>query len=160
MDKYKYKASNSQGQVIEGMFEASSLEDVRAMIREKHFFPLEIVKHEENIANKEILIFSKLSLKVVYIFCEQFGAILRSGVPMTKGLDMMVTQCEDKNLKKVLVDVSQQIRAGTSMSDAFKQHKKRFPAIFCSCVCCSITDIAISRYCYCCKHCNDCDNDD
>ena len=132
MDKFKYKASNSQGQIIEGVYEASSLEDVRAMLREKQFFPLEIIKHEENITNKDIVIFSKINLKVVYIFCEQFGAILRSGVPMTRGLDMMVTQCENKHLKKILADVSQNIRSGMSMSDAFKLHHKRFPAIFIS----------------------------
>ena len=132
MDKFKYKASNSQGQVIEGIYEASSLEDVRAMIREKQFFPLEITKQQDSLANKEILIFSKLNLKTVYIFCEQFGAILRSGVPMTRGLDMMITQSENKDLKKILTDVSEKIRSGMSMADAFKQHSKRFPAIFIS----------------------------
>ena len=132
MDKYKYKASNSQGQVIEGVYEASSIDDVREMIREKHFFPLEITKQAETLANKDIVIFSKISLKVVYIFCEQFGAILRSGVPMVKGLEMMITQCENKDLQKVLSDVSEKVRSGTSMSDAFKQHNKRFPNIFIS----------------------------
>jgi len=132
VDKFKYKASNSQGQIIEGIFEASSLEDVRAMIREKQFFPLEIVKQQETIANKDIVIFSKISLKIVYIFCEQFGAILRAGVPMTRGLDMMVTQSENKELKKILLDVNEKVRSGTSMAEAFKSHSKRFPAIFIS----------------------------
>ncbi|MEX1377852.1 MAG: type II secretion system F family protein [Eubacteriales bacterium] len=132
MDKYKYKASNSQGQIIEGVYEASSADDVRAMIREKHFFPLEITKQAETLANKDIVIFSKISLKVVYIFCEQFGAILRSGVPMVKGLEMMITQCENKDLQKVLADVSEKVRSGTSMSNAFREHSKRFPGIFIS----------------------------
>lgn len=132
MDKFKYKASNIQGQVIEGIYEAGSLDDVRTMIREKHFFPLEIQKQEETFANKDIVIFSKLKTKIVYIFCEQFGAILRSGVPMTRGLDMMITQTEDKELKKILQDVSEKIRSGTSMAEAFIAHKKRFPSIFIS----------------------------
>ncbi len=132
MDKYKYKASNSQGQVIEGVYEASSLEDVRTMIREKQFFPLEIVKQQQTFANKDIVIFSKLSMKVVYIFCEQFGSILRAGVPMTRGLDMMVSQSENKELKKILIDVNEKVRSGTSMAESFKVHSKRFPAIFIS----------------------------
>ncbi len=132
MDKYKYKASNSQGQVIEGVYEASSLEDVRTMIREKQFFPLEIVKQQQTFANKDIVIFSKLSMKVVYIFCEQFGSILRAGVPMTRGLDMMVSQSENKELKKILMDVNEKVRSGTSMAESFKAHSKRFPAIFIS----------------------------
>lgn len=132
MDKFRYKASNTQGQIIEGIYEASSVEDVRIMIREKHFFPLEIQKQQQTFANKDIVIFSKLNLKVVYIFCEQFGAILRSGVPMTRGLDMMITQTEDKELKKILQDVSEKIRSGTSMAEAFMAHKKRFPSIFIS----------------------------
>ena len=129
---FRYKASNSQGQIIEGVYEAASSEDVRMMIREKEFFPLEIVKQQQTLANKEILIFSKLSMKIVYIFCEQFGSILRAGVPMTRGLDMMINQSENKDLKKILIDVSEKIRAGSSMADAFKTHSKRFPAIFIS----------------------------
>jgi len=132
VDKYKYKASNSQGQIIEGIFEASSIDDVRTMIREKQFFPLEISKQQESLANKEITLFSKIKLKTVYIFCEQFGAILRSGVPMTRGLDMMITQTEDRELKKVLIDVSEKIRSGVSMAEAFRAHIKKFPLIFIS----------------------------
>jgi len=132
VDKFKYKASNIQGQIIEGIYEASNLEDVRVMIREKQFFPLEIQKQAETFANKDIVIFSKLKVKIVYIFCEQFGAILRSGVPMTRGLDMMITQTENKELKKILQDVSEKIRSGTSMAEAFLAHKKRFPSIFIS----------------------------
>jgi len=133
VDKFKYKASNSLGQTKEGIYEASSIEDVRAMLREQQFFPLEIVQQNQNsLGSKEIVIFSKLNLKVVYIFCEQFGAILRSGVPMTRGLDMMVTQTENKELKKILADVNEKVRSGTSMAESFKAHSKRFPAIFIS----------------------------
>lgn len=132
MEKFKYKASNSQGEIIEGIYEASSEADVRTMIRDKKFYPLEIKKEQLTMASKEILIFSKLKTKVIYIFCEQFGAILRAGVPMTKGLDMMCNQCEDKELRKILVDVSEQIQSGVSMADAFRTYSNRFPAIFIS----------------------------
>ncbi len=132
MDKFKYKASNNQGQIMEGIYEASSIDDVRDMIRQKNFDPLEIKQQYETIANKEIVIFKKLNSKVLYIFCEQFGAILRSGVPMTKGLEMMCQQSEDKTLKGILEDVNSKIQSGSSMSDAFRNYEDRFPSIFIS----------------------------
>ena len=51
---------------------------------------------------------------------------------MTRGLDMMVTQTENKELKKILADVNEKVRSGTSMAESFKAHSKRFPAIFIS----------------------------
>lgn len=132
VDKYKYKASNVEGTQIQGIYEASSISDVRTMLRQKQYYPLEIIKENESLGSKEIVLFKKLNIKVVYIFCEQFGAILRSGVPMTKGLDMMCNQCEDKGLKKILTDVSKKIQSGTSMSDSFKVYYDRFPSIFIS----------------------------
>lgn len=130
MAKYRYKASNMDGQTIEGIFEASTEEDVRSMLRQKSFFPIEMKAVEVN--TKEIVLFPKISAKHLTIFCQQFAAILKAGVPLVQGLSIMADQCEDKKLVKVLVDVYENVQTGTALSEAFRNHNKRFPDIFIS----------------------------
>lgn len=132
MAKYRYKAANIDGQTIEGVFEASTQEDVRSMLRQKSFFPIEMKIIEDSNASKEIVIFPRISAKHLTIFCQQFSAILKAGVPLVQGLSIMADQCEDKQLAKVLLDVYENVQTGTSLSEAFKNHNKRFPDIFIS----------------------------
>ncbi len=130
MPKYQYKASNITGQKIEGVYEANDEISVRNMLREKAFYPIEINVVEENVGSKEIKFFSKIPAKVLTIFCQQFGAILKAGVPLSQGLNIMQTQTENKVLRKVLEDVFEKVQVGRSLSEAFRDHDEKFPTMF------------------------------
>ncbi len=130
MPKYQYKASNITGQQIEGVYEANDETSVRGMLREKSFYPIEINVVQEGAGSKELKLFSKIPVKVLTIFCQQFGAILKAGVPLTQGLNIMQTQTENKNLRKVLEDVFEKVQVGRSLSESFRDHDDKFPTMF------------------------------
>ena len=130
MPKYQYKASNMTGQQIEGVYEATDEKAVRSMLRSKAFYPIEIKTVVENMGSKEIKLFSKIPIKVLTIFCQQFGAILKAGVPLTQSLFIMSSQTENKNLRKVLEQVYEQVQVGRSLSEAFRDHEDKFPSLF------------------------------
>ena len=130
MPKYQYKASNITGQHIEGVYDANDEMGVRAMLRDKSFYPIEIKEVVEASSSGEIKLFTKIPVKVMTIFCQQFAAILKAGVPLTQGLYIMSSQTENKNLKKVLSDVYEQVQVGRALSDAFRDHEDKFPSIF------------------------------
>lgn len=130
MPKYQYKASNMTGQQIEGVYEATDEKSVRSMLRDKTFYPIEIKVVADYSASKDIKLFSKIPIKVLTVFCQQFSAILRAGVPLTQGLYIMSSQTENKNLKKVLADVYEQVQVGRSLSESFRDHDDKFPSLF------------------------------
>ncbi len=130
MPKYQYKASNMTGQKIEGVYDANDEKSVRTMLRDKAFFPIEIKEVADSSSSKEIKLFSKIPIKVLTIFCQQFSAILRAGVPLTQCLYIMTSQTENKNLKKVLENVYEQVQVGRSLSEAFGDHGEKFPPLF------------------------------
>ncbi|MCK5129308.1 MAG: type II secretion system F family protein [Clostridiales bacterium] len=130
MPKYEYKASNISGQTIEGVYDAQNEESVRSMLREKAFYPIQISRVVEGIGTKEIKLFNKIPIKVLTIFCQQFAAILKAGVPLTKGLSIMNSQTDNKSLRRVLADVYEQVQMGKSLSSAFRSHDDKFPNLF------------------------------
>ncbi|MGB4388772.1 MAG: hypothetical protein WBI89_06175, partial [Caldicoprobacterales bacterium] len=93
--KFQYKAVDSSGRVIEGVYEAISKDAVADMIRQKNFFQLEIKELQGQKDLKELSIFAKISTKDISLFCRQFASILRSGVTLVQGLEMLSQQTEN-----------------------------------------------------------------
>lgn len=125
--KFQYKAVDSSGRVIEGVYEAISKDAVADMIRQKNFFQLEIKELQGQKDLKELSIFAKISTKDISLFCRQFASILRSGVTLVQGLEMLSQQTENKTLKKALVNMHEEVQKGNSLSDAMRLHEDKLP---------------------------------
>jgi type IV pilus assembly protein PilC len=131
MAKYQYRAVNLGGRAVEGIFEGQDRGAVVSMLRSKSFYPLEITEIKTSGGlNRELG--TKISLKVLSLFCQQFSTILSSGIAVGQALDILAQQTEDKRLKAVLKDVYEKVQTGRSLTDAFGEHAQRFPSIFIS----------------------------
>jgi len=129
MPKFQYKAKNMAGRIIEGVYEAPSQQAVVEMVRQKSFYLLEIKEIIERKDIKEMDLFSKITIKDITIFCKQFAAILRAGVPLIQALHMLTNQTENKLLQNIIHKISEDIQKGSSLSMAMSAHGKKFPPI-------------------------------
>lgn len=131
MPKYQYRAVNLQGRTVEGIFDGQGRDAVVTMLRAKSFYPLDIseVKAGGSL-NRELG--TKISLKVLALFCQQFSTILSSGIAVGQALDILALQTEDKRLKGVLRDVYEKVQTGKSLTESFSEHAHRFPGVFLS----------------------------
>lgn len=132
MPKFRYTAKNLQGEMIEGLLDATDRADASSIIRMKEFFPVSIAQLEEKASSRNVELQVKIPIKALALFCTQLAAVLRAGVPIVQALEIMKSQTENKMLKKVLQDVQEKIRQGKSLSSAFRDHARRFPEIFLS----------------------------
>ena len=131
MPKFQYKAINMSGRAIDGIFDGNDRGAVVAMLRSKGFYALNISEVKTNLSlNRELG--TKINLKVLALFCQQFSTILSSGISVGQALDILAQQTEDKRLKAVLKDVYEKVQTGRSLTDSFNEHAKRFPSIFIS----------------------------
>ena len=64
----------------------------------------------------------------IAVFCRQFSTILKAGVTLVHALSMLSSQTENKTLKKILKDISEEVQKGSSLSGAMALHKQ-LPAI-------------------------------
>lgn len=63
------------------------------------------------------------------MFCKQLSTMLRAGVPISRALDIQVSQTVNKTLRDVLLQVSSNIKQGAPLSKAMKQFPKIFPVL-------------------------------
>ena len=64
------------------------------------------------------------------VFNQELAALLRAGMPLLQSLDILRQRTDQPVLKAVLDDVHEQVRGGTSLSDAFAGHGDLFPGVY------------------------------
>src|SRR5277367_4827277 len=71
----------------------------------------------------------KLDLEKFLIFNQQFLTLIRAGLPILKGLDLLADRLTDPKLTPYITAVRDEVKRGTLLSDAFEKQGV-FPKIF------------------------------
>ena len=64
------------------------------------------------------------------VFNQELVALLKAGLPVVSGLDILLERQKNPHFRKILVDVREQLVAGTALSDAFLSHGDAFPRLY------------------------------
>jgi len=64
----------------------------------------------------------------------QLATLCGSGVPLVQSMTVLIDQTEQPHARRVLSDVLESVKAGSSLSDALEQHRDVFPEIMVSMV--------------------------
>jgi type IV pilus assembly protein PilC len=132
MAKYYYKAVHTSGEERTGIVEAIHEANAADIIREMGYYPIRIREVSERAKKREIEWSYRIKTSDLAVFCSQFAVVLKAGVSILQALDILSTQSESRKLKNVLIDVQSKIQKGSSVTEAFSEHARRFPDLFLS----------------------------
>ncbi len=124
MAKYDYRAIDSNGKVKRGTIEANSEEAAKSKLRSEGLNVTEFGTSKDiqlNIFKK------KVKNKDLSVFCKQFAAVLRAGVPVISALDMMGSSMENKALVEAINEASAHVQKGGTLADALRLNPNIFP---------------------------------
>ena len=130
---FKYKAIASNGQRIEGVFEANTEADVISMIKGNRYIPVE-VKRDIGTESQIEIFNAKVKKKDLAVYCRQFFVMIDSGLGIVKCLDILAAQTENKILRKATAEVGEEVQKGLTLSEAMIKHPRVFPTILVSMV--------------------------
>lgn len=133
MTVYKYKAMNDRGERIEGQYEADSKEGVIQMISSNNYYPLLIEEAKGSFFSNKMSL-RKVKTKDIAIFCRQLYTMLDAGSSINNSLHVLSTQVTKKKLKEALEKVEEEVRKGSTISDAMKLREDVFPELLISMV--------------------------
>lgn len=130
MALYRYKAVQSDGKEVNEVMTAATITDVQEKIRDKGLYLIQIREDvEKKSAAEELSFGGKVTAKQISIFCKQFATLLKAGVPVASGLDILYRQTENKKFKSALEDVYTEVQKGSQVSTAIRNHPKVFPSL-------------------------------
>ena len=124
MPDFAYIARNQQGVKVSGTVAANTEREAVALLSGQSLFPVSVTGAT---AKSTSITFSKrVSGQTVAQMYEQLAALLKSGVPLLRGLKVMREQTANVTLKAVLDDVHARVEEGDTLAEAMARHPRVF----------------------------------
>ncbi|MDD3277254.1 MAG: type II secretion system F family protein [Lachnospiraceae bacterium] len=131
MITYQYKAVSADGANVSGIVEAT--DEFAAVAKIKNTCPIVLkvtpVKEKKGLLTME-LGHKKVNAKALSVMCSQFAIILKSGVTISRCMEMIGEQTEDKQLKKMLIRSAEDVGEGNSVANSFEKNCDGLPITF------------------------------
>ncbi|MGL9910470.1 type II secretion system F family protein [Enterococcus sp. DIV0213h] len=132
MALFAYQGTNVRGETFSGSLRANSSVEARQKLRQKHIKVSSLIEQPETLANKEIQLFTKVSLKLLVGYLRQFSTLIASGITIVDASRMLEEQQKNPNFKRILGEVRDEIDGGRPLSEAYKDHPNAFPTLLTS----------------------------
>ncbi len=126
---FRYSVRDRNGQLVKGKLEGDSREAVATKLRQMGYIVLDLQEDRIGQLNK-ITFGTTVKTKDLTVFTRQFATMINAGLSLTKCLGILAVQTERKELREVIGQLSRDVEAGQSLSDALMKHPKIFPPIF------------------------------
>ena len=135
LKNYRYVGTDPFGKNVKGTVEATSRATCIRLIEQKN---ISIIKVEEysNILTKlnSISFGAVIKPKYLSFFLQQLGSLLTAGIKLVDALDILALQEKDKNIRKILMALQQEVYNGNKFSDALAMFPNDFPPLLLSMV--------------------------
>ncbi len=125
--KFSYKARTEDGQLQVGNVEASSRDSAINILNGHDLYVLNIKPVvKEKWYDKFSNFFKRVKVKDLMVFTRQFATLLASQVPLVDSLNNLYKQTNNPILKEAIVDISNDVDAGFSLSQALERQGSIF----------------------------------
>lgn len=134
MPKYKYEIQVDSGTVKSGVITAASVMAASEMARGfgGQVINIEMADSGENFYTRlqNIRIESRPGLKDVLYFTKQLAVMIKAGISIRDAIDGIQDQVKNMRFQKMLLDIRQNVEAGTQFSQALARHPKTFSTLY------------------------------
>jgi type IV pilus assembly protein PilC len=128
MPNYSWKGRTRAGLIKEGVLAADSKEMALASLRRQNIVVTGIRERGKEISLSKLG--RKIPPKTVAVFTRQFSVMIDAGLPLVQCLEILANQQEHKTFQRILLQVRQDVEAGSTLADAMRRHPKAFDALY------------------------------
>ena len=131
MAEFVLKYADARGAIHNQVAEGASEQEVRDRMVQQGFLVYSVKPHGQMAALGVSLGGGgkKLNLEKFLIFNQQFVTLIKAGLPILKGLDLLADRLVDPKLGPYIKAVRDEVRRGSLLSDAFER-QGIFPSVY------------------------------
>lgn len=130
--EFTCRLGTPEGQIVEGVYVAESEAHLRHEFEHKGLCVL-AMRPRRGLAGLSFVARKRrrrLKVRDFLVFNQELATLLKAGMPLVQSLDILRQRLTSPVFRSVLDDVHEQVRAGTSLSDAFASHSDLFPGVY------------------------------
>lgn len=129
MPEFTYTAKALSGQTVTGVRESDSEMSLVSVLRKENLVVIAIAPAAAS-SKVRTTRRGKVKIKHLAILCRQLSAMLEAGLPVLTSLENISDQIDNPTLAAVLKEVSADIEAGSTLSQALGKHPRVFSILF------------------------------
>ncbi|MCS6985067.1 MAG: type II secretion system F family protein [Leptospiraceae bacterium] len=134
MPVFHYTAFDQRGVRKEGLIEATSVSEAHNRLRAQNLY-IKSLNEDKSSRDRELFpvlgrFFYRITRKEIGVLARQIGTLLGAGISLDEALTSVLEETENPALKKVILQMKQNITEGMSLSQAFGEHRDVFPPIY------------------------------
>ena len=175
MPRFNYTAIDARGAEKSGLLDAPDVKQVAAILRGQGLFPTDVAAAgakpakpaapkaapkpapvaETKAAGKGMKMELRLPFgrivkpKELAVFTRQLATLLKAGMPLLRGLEVLARQERNPGFKRVLEALSEAIKSGGTLSEAMAQHPRVFDRLYINMIkageACGVLDVVLDR---------------
>ncbi len=126
---FKWTGKTRQGEARSGEMEAADREAVRARLAQ---MGIEAGRVNRKLGEIQIRIpgVGGVTTKDLLVFTRQFAVMIDAGLPLVQALEIIGTQADNAEFRRVLMAVKGRVESGSTFADALAEHPKVFDELF------------------------------
>src|SRR3989344_3577968 len=132
--EFEYTAITKSGQRSTATIQAQPAAAAGHLLKEQGLLPLSVSPVKKSSIFASLKQFTTISLDEKIGFVENLSIMLKSGIPLTRAMQILVKQSSNMRFKAILSDIAAQVEGGKSLAEALGKHDKIFSGIFISMV--------------------------
>lgn len=135
MPTYLYKARDVSGKLVRGTIDAVSGDEVVDKLRNMGYMATYVGEARPGMRIEPLYDrLRRISAEEMVMFYLQLSNMINAGIPIMTGLDALHRQIGNRRLRDAVGNISRDIEAGDSLSEALAKYPRTFPGLFVSMV--------------------------
>jgi len=132
--KFEYLAKNKKGEEKKGVISTATKKEAAEQLKDKGLWPVFIEKVKIDKPRKKLFsgVSGSIPLKEKMIFCRHLGVMISSGLSMSRALEILGEQEGHGGFKKIIHNLTEDVKKGVSLADAMIKHPQAFNKVFTS----------------------------
>lgn len=128
MATFKVKLGSSEGEVLFRQATGAGAAEIRDQFQREGFYVFSV---ERQLDVSGLLgLRRKIPVREFIVFNKEFRGLVRAGLPIVEGLDILLNRMKDGSLKRMLADVREKLTRGESLYTAFSAYTDIIPRYY------------------------------
>jgi type IV pilus assembly protein PilC len=129
--EFRCRLASPNGEIVEGVYVAESEARLRHELEDKGLYVLSLQpKHAIAGISLRLPQRQTINTREFLVFNQELATLLKAGMPLVQSLDLLKRRVTTPIFRRVLDDVHEKVRSGTSLSDAFAAQGELFPRVY------------------------------
>jgi len=136
MAQFQYRATDGEGQILEGTIEAAEVSAAVARLQDRGLIALKVAEPAAKRSGLASISLPTISFKRgvkgrdLLVFTHEMSTLLAAGLPLDRSLSILSELSDSAEMKRVTRDVLHSVQRGKSLAEALGAHPKVFEPLY------------------------------